>query len=92
MINVNKLKKNAEERKKFKKKCFKKILDMCLTKIEIVSQTDTTSTWFEIPIFILGSPSFEIEDCANYITNKLKKNGFKVFFLKPNFLFVNWLI
>jgi len=92
MINVDKLKKDAEERRKFKKKCFKKILDMTLTKIEFVAKTNITNTWFEIPMFVLGFPSFEIEDCANYIMKRLKKNGFKVFFLKPNFLFINWLI
>lgn len=92
MINVDKLKKDAEERRKFKKKCFKKILEMTLTKIEIVAKTNITNTWFEIPMFVLGFPSFEIDDCANYIIKKLKKNGFKVFFLKPNFLFINWSI
>ena len=92
MINVDKLKKDAEERRKFKKKCFKKILEMCLTKIELVAKTNTTNTWFEIPVFVLGYPSYEIEDCSRYIMKKLKKNGFKVFFLNPNFLFINWLI
>jgi hypothetical protein len=92
MINVDKLKKDADERKKFKKKCFKKILELCLKKIEIVAETDITNTWFEIPVFMLGFPSYEIEYSAKYIMNRLRKNGFKVFFLKPNFLFINWLI
>ena len=92
MINVNKLKKDAKKRKKYKKKCFKKILDMCLRKIEIVAKTNTISTWFEIPVFVLGFPSYTIDDSAEYIMEKLKKNGFKVFFLKPNFLFINWMI
>ena len=61
-------------------------------KIEIVAKTNTISTWFEIPIFMLGFPSYDINDSAEYIMEKLKKNGFKVFFLKPNFLFINWLI
>lgn len=92
MINVDKLKKDAEERKKFKKKCFKNILELCLKKIEIVAKTNITNTWFEIPVFLLGFPSYEIDDSAEYIMKQLKKNGFKVYFLKPNFLFINWLI
>ena len=93
MINVDKLKKDAEERKKFKKKCFKKILELCLRKIEIVAKTDIISTWFEIPVFMLGYPSYEIEDSANYIMKKLRKNGFKVFFLKPTdiIIFFDWI-
>ena len=92
MINIEKLKKDAEEKKKFKKKCYKKILEMCLNKIEIVAKTDTNNTWFEIPVFLFGYPSYKIEDASNYVMKKLKDNGFKVFFLNPNLLFINWLI
>ena len=92
MISIEKLKKDAEEKKKYKKKCFKKIFEMCLSKIEIVAKTNTTNTWYEIPIFIFGFPSYNIEEASEYVTKKLEKNGFKVFFLKPNIIFINWLI
>lgn len=92
MINIEKLRKDAEERKRFKKKCFKKLLDMCLTKIEIVAITDANNTWFEIPSFIFGYPSYKVNEAADYIIKKLVKNGFKVNFLNPNLLFINWLV
>lgn len=92
MINIEKLKKDAEEKKKYKKKCFKKILEMCLSKIEIVAKTDTTNTWYEIPVFVFGYPSYKIEEASKYVMKKLEENGFKVFFLKPNIIFINWLI
>lgn len=92
MINIEKLKKDAEERKRYKKRCFKKLLEMCLIKIEIVAVTDAKTTWFEIPSFIFGYPSYNITEAAEYILKKLKKNGFKVNFLHPNLLFINWLI
>ena len=92
MINIEKLKKDAEEKKKFRKKCYKKILEMCLCKIEIVAKTDVTNTWFEIPSFVFGFPSYKIQDASKYIMKKLEVNGFKVFFLKPNILLINWLI
>ena len=92
MINIDKLKKDAEDRMKFKKKCFKKILEMCLSKIEIVATTNTAKTWFEIPAFVLGFPSYEMSEAAAYVIRKLKKNGFTVFFLNPNIIFINWLV
>ena len=79
MINVDKL----------KKKCFKKILDQCLKKMEIDAKTNITNTWFEIPVFMSGFPSYEIEYSAKYIIKRLSKNGFKIFFLNHNFLFIN---
>ena len=92
MINIEKLKKDAEEKKKFRKKCYKKILEMCLSKIEIVAKTETTKTWYEIPAFVFGYPSYKIEEASKYVMKKLEENGFKVFFLKPNIIFINWLI
>ena len=92
MINIEKLRKDAEEKKKFRKKCYKKILEMCLCKIEIVAKTETTNTWYEIPSFVFGYPSYKIEEASRYVMKKLEENGFKVFFLKPNIIFINWLI
>ena len=78
MINIEKLKKDAEERKRYKKRCFKKLLEMCLIKIEIVAVTDAKTTWFEIPSFIFGYPSYDITEAAEYILKKLKKNGYSL--------------
>jgi len=90
MINLDKLRKEALERKNYKKKCFTKTLNLCLNKIKIVAKTGATETWFEIPMFSLGQPSFEIKECSKYIMKKLKHNGFSSTYLKPNILLINW--
>ena len=71
-------------------KCFNKILEFINNKIILVAKTDTTTTWYEIPLFLLGYPTYEIPECSEYIIKKLKKNGFNVNFLHPNILLINW--
>jgi len=90
MVNTKELRKNAEDRKSLKKECFNKILEFVNKKILLVSKTNTNSTWYEIPLFLLGHPTYEINECSNYLIKKLKKNGFNVNFLHPNILLINW--
>jgi hypothetical protein len=90
MVNIKELKKNAAERKELKKKCFNKILEFVNNKILIIAKTDCTATWYEIPLFLLGHPTYEIKDCGKYLMKKLKKNGFNVNFLEPNIILISW--
>ena len=90
MISVKELKEIAERKKKIKKECFKKILELVNNKILLISKTDQTSTWFEIPLFMLGYPTYEIKESSNYIIKKLSEKEFNVNFLEPNILLINW--
>ena len=89
-ININDLKKNNQKKKNNMIKCYNKIKIMCLTKIKIVSKTDKTNIWFSVPNFLLGHTSYNLDDCINFIINKLKKRGFKTLLLKPNILYIYW--
>lgn len=90
MISVNDIKKEKKKINKFRKSCFKHILELINNKIGIISKTDTRSTYYEIPLFVIGYPTYEIKDVVDYISPKLKKNGFEVSFLNPNYLLINW--
>ena len=90
MVNTKELRKNAETRKSLKHECFNKILEFIDNKILLVSKTNTKSTWYEIPLFLLGHPTYEMKECSDYLLKKLKKNGFTANFLNPNILLINW--
>ena len=77
-------------KKKIKKECFKKILELINNKILLISKTEETSTWFEIPLFMLGYPTYDINECSSYLKLKLETKEFKVNFLEPNILLINW--
>lgn len=90
MISVNDIKKSKKKKNDFKKTCFKHILELINNKIKLVSKTESKSTFYEIPLFIIGFPIYTVEEVVEYIIPKLEKKGFEISFLNPNFLFINW--
>ena len=89
-INIKKLKKEEILRRKNREKCFDKIKKMCLNKINITSQTGKTNVWFEIPSFIMGYSSYNIDNCCEYLIKKIQNRGFKTILFKPNILYIYW--
>jgi hypothetical protein len=74
---------------------FDKILEKCHTKIKNVAQTGGMNIFFEIPYIVIGLPLYNINDCIEYITKSLRKNGFLTQNLPPpntNYLYISWKI
>jgi len=92
MIDANKLRKEAKSKKLFEKECFNKILNMCLNKVDIVSKTGIDKTWFEIPKFLLGYPTYEIGQVAIFLNKELKKLNFNSWMAKENIIVIDWSI
>ncbi len=90
MIKANDLIQQQKERDKNKYKIFNKIYELIEKKILSASQCDHYYTIYEIPEFLIGYPIYSFENCSEYIQNKLKENGFKIFFYSPNILFISW--
>ena len=90
MSDVDELRLQSKKKKEHRIKCYKKIIEMCLNKINLVAKTQIEKTWYEIPSFVLGYASFKIEDCAKYVRKKLEKKGFKVKLVTDNLLFIDW--
>ena len=47
-------------------------------------------TFFVIPEFIVGVPTYDIASCTAFIIDKLKDNGFIIKYTYPNLLFISW--
>ena len=90
MVSVDDIKKEKKKKYLFKKSCFKHILELVNNKILLISKTEARKTYYEIPLFVIGYPTYEINEAKDYIVGKLKKKGFEVLFLNPNILLINW--
>ena len=90
MIKASDLVKEQKERESRKYKTYNKIYTLVERKIVLASKGNNYYTWFETPEFLVGYPMYNLEDCLKYITEKLKKNGFKIEFFNPNILFIKW--
>jgi hypothetical protein len=90
-LNIDELydrKKNADIQKL---EVFNKILNRIHVRIKLTSRrSDEKNCWFVVPEIILGVTHFDHATCISYVIDKLKMNGFNVFYYHPNTLHISW--
>lgn len=89
--SVESLHKEKQQKDKYKYEIFETVLFRCIQQIkEINSRTEYTFTYFEVPNIIIGSPYYERMTCVKYLMKKLLEKKFKVEFIEPYYLYVDW--
>lgn len=71
---------------------FDDILKKIHTRIKYYAKMEKMHCFYQIPEFIIGKPLYNVNDLRDYIINSLKKNGFKLVYIDPNWLFISWEI
>ncbi len=66
------------------------ILKKCHSRIKYYSKYEKTTCFFAIPEFIIGVPLFNVVELRTYIINSLERNGFKLMYIHPNWLMIDW--
>ena len=69
---------------------YDKVLQQCHIRIKYYSTFEKTTCFFGIPEFVIGVPLFDVQELRKYIMNSLEKNGFKLMYLHPNWLMIDW--
>jgi len=90
MINVFALNNVRDQKKLNKFEIYRKVLRKCHHRIRTISNKGESFCWYIVPEYIYGVPKYDTLNCAAYIVNKLKRNGFKVIYTYPNLVFVSW--
>ena len=69
------------------------VLQRCIEKIIYVNKmTEKTYTIFEVPMFILGKPLYNVTQCVMYIIERLSQKNYATKFLEPNYLHIDWSV
>jgi len=89
-LNILDLHRTIHEKNERSSLCFEKVLEMSHNKIKKTTESKQLKCIFDVPSFIFGYPLFNINDCIAYVTNELKNNGFIVYYLFPNKLYISW--
>lgn len=89
-LNINELYGTIHERNFKRLEHFDNILKKIHTRIKCCAQKEETYCFFQIPEFIFGVPLYNINDLRKYLINSLEKNGFKLLYVDPNWLFISW--
>ena len=90
MINVKTIKKIEDSRKQVKKETYKKILEQFSRKIQVSVSANQKQVFLEVPAFLLGYPSYNLESAAVYLKRQLELGGFRVVNVSPVVFNVSW--
>ena len=90
MININKIKQIEESRRQVKKEIYKKIFEQFCRKIQISVDANQKQVFLEVPIFLIGYPTYDVEIAAVYIKRQLELSGFKVLPISTIAFNVSW--
>lgn len=91
-LNINELYGKINEKNMKRFEIFDDILKKIHIRIKYNANLEKTFCFYHIPEFIIGVPLYNINDLRNYLMNSLKKNGFKLLYVEPNWLFITWEI
>ena len=89
-INMTELEEDHLKKLKKTNQIFLKVLHECHRKIKFNSKLDRKYCFFLIPEFIFGTPLYDIKELRKFIIYHLERNGFKLTYVDPNWLFIMW--
>ena len=89
-INIYDLYVGINERKKKKTKCFIEVLHKLHKKIQKVADKEKYRLYYDVPEFLIGLPSYDLNNCIAFLMKELRNNGFLVKYYFPKILYVSW--
>lgn len=92
MLNIYSLKKDSDSRTRNRFKIYETILKKCHHRIKVASTSHKSEsyTFFVVPSYLVGMPTFDLESCCDYLIYQLSKNGFQIIRLANTLLFISW--
>ena len=91
IINIYSLYKKQHEKQKIRISVYEKVLLKCHKRIKFVADSGKQKTYFIVPEYMFGIPLYNQIACVCYLIIKLRKNGFKVKYTHPNFIYISWI-
>jgi hypothetical protein len=90
MVKANDLINQQKKREDEKFKSYNKIYSSIEKKIVLASSSNYYYIWYEVPNVILGRSFYDLDDCIQYLKDKLRHDGFKVEYYEPNVFLISW--
>ena len=90
LLDLNKLRKTKKDKEERRTDIYNEILKLCHSKIIRSSKEEQENCFFQIPEMRIGLPVYNLKNCTAYVILKLRKNGFKVRYIPPSILYIDW--
>jgi len=77
----------------YRLKTYNKILDQIYHRVMVTSKLPNSPCYilYTVPVFILGLPKIDLEDCIVYLVHQLRHAKYDVRYTHPNLLYISWL-
>ena len=89
-LNIKDLNNSVNKRRLKRLELYNSILERVHHRIKYNAEMEKTFCFYNIPEFIIGTPLYDIRELKNFIITALKKNGFMLLHIEPNWLFISW--
>lgn len=94
-LNMDEYRKKKEQIDNIKFITFDKIYKLVIEKIKYSADSLLEYCIYEIPVFMLYEPLYDVKEVSDYIIKKLdikieQKHLSEVLFFEPNILFIKW--
>jgi len=89
-LNINDLYETSNSKNIMRLRIFDDVLKKIHTRIKYNANHEKMYCFYQVPEFIIGVPLYNIEELRKYLINSLKKDGFRILYVEPNWLFINW--
>jgi len=89
-LDINSLFETTNKKTLRRLETYDKILKQCHCRIKHYSKYEKTTCFFAIPEFLIGVPLYDVAELRTYMMNSLEKNGFKLMYIHPNWLMIDW--
>ena len=90
MINIHKIKKIEDSKRQIKKEIYTKIFEQFSRKIHVHVNAGQKQTFLQVPEFLLGYPSYDVNRAAIYLKRQLELSGFQVLPVSNSGFTVSW--
>jgi hypothetical protein len=92
MVKAQDLINEQKERERTKNKIYKQIYTRLEKKILQCNSMNLSECWYLLPEFFYNVPLYNRTGCKDYLKNKLKSDGFSVYFTGDggNIIVVSW--
>lgn len=89
--SINSLHKERNIKEQARVNVFNIVLKKCVEKILYTNKhTEHTYIYFEVPEILIGVTSYDMKSCINFLLKKLTEAQYKVLFIDPFYLYVDW--
>jgi hypothetical protein len=89
-LRVDEVQQIDHRKRELKKKLYTELYERASTKVRQVADLGLHETWVQVPSFLIGFPSFDLDKAAQYVERQFINGGFFTQLYENGQLFVSW--